>query len=361
MQITITKPDDWHLHLRDGEYLEHLLLPTIQRFCRAIIMPNLSPPITTTEKAKAYKQRILLALEKIILKYPQYSSLASFQPLMTLYLNENVTRKEIINAKHSEMIYGIKLYPAGATTNSEMGVRDLKSYYPIFEEMERQSLPLLIHAEVTDSTIDVFDKERVFIECYLHSLVTNFPQLKIVIEHLSTSFAVDFVKNSGPNIAGTITPHHLFWNRNALFQNGIRPHHYCLPLLKKEKDRLALVNAATSGSLKFFLGTDSAPHMRNKKENSCGCAGIYNSPIALELYTQIFEENEALHHLEKFSSLNGPAFYGLSSNKEKITLVKEDFFVPEAYRINSQENSQEEIIPMLSNEVVHWKLQNDGT
>ena len=311
-KITIIKPDDMHLHIRDNEIMEDVIGFTIEKFARAIIMPNLSTPITTVREAENYYNRIMNAISK----YNKNSNKKiNFKPLMTLYLNKNTTISTIKEAKKNDLIYAIKLYPQGATTNSNYGVKNIESFYKIFEEMQKQNLPLLIHGEVIDNKIDIFDKEKIFIESSLTKIISKFPNLKIVLEHLSTECAVNFVKKSSNYIAGTITPHHLYWNRNVLFYyasknnknsktnnefSGMRPHHYCLPLLKKENDRLALIEAATSGSEKFFLGTDSAPHFINKKEASCVCAGIFNSPLALELYTEIFEKEGKLNNLEKF-------------------------------------------------------------
>ncbi len=318
--ITITRPDDWHLHLRDGTALKAVLPDTARQFGRAIVMPNLRPPLTTTELALAYRKRILDAVP----------SGMHFEPLMTLYLTDNTAAEEMVKAKESGLIHGVKLYPAGATTNSDSGVTSLDKCASVLEAMERLGMPLLVHAEVTDSDVDVFDRERVFIERNMIPLLKKFPNLKLVFEHITTRDAVDFVTKAPSNVAATITAHHLLMNRNDMFKGGIQPHHYCLPILKREEHRLALVQVATSGNAKFFLGTDSAPHARHTKESACGCAGMYTAHTAMELYAEVFEAANALDKLEAFASFYGADFYGLPRNAEKITLLKSRWIVPES-------------------------------
>ena len=340
--IEIIQPDDWHLHLRDNEILKDILPYTTRVFARAIVMPNLEEPVRNLKLALAYRERILNAL----------ASTASFEPLMTLYLTQETSKKEIEEAKENKHVHGVKLYPANVTTNSRYGVQDILKLYPLFEKMEKISLPLLIHAEVNDSTIDVFDKEKIFIETYFKDIVKNFPNLKIIFEHITTKEGIQFVEEANENLGATITVHHLLWNRNIIFKNGIRPHYYCLPLLKKEDDRLALLQAISKKQKKFFLGTDSAPHLKNQKESSCGCAGIFSAPYALELYTQVFEEIGALDFLEDFTSLNGANFYGLPINKKKITLVKEKVKIPESYPC-----AEKEIIPLEAGTYATWSIK----
>jgi dihydroorotase len=342
MELTITRPDDWHLHLRDGEVLAAIAPHTARQFGRAIIMPNLQPPVATTDLALAYRDRILAAL-------PDGSD---FQPLMTLYLTDNTTSAEIRKAKESGQVYAAKLYPAGATTNSNAGVTDLTNVKVSLEIMAEVGLPLLVHGEVTDSNIDIFDREVVFIEKHLAPVIQRFPTLKVVLEHVTTTQGVDFVRYGGPNLAGTITAHHLLWNRNAIFVGGLNPHAYCLPVLKREVHREALITAATGGSGKFFLGTDSAPHARPAKESGCGCAGIFTAHAALELYATAFEEAGALKELEGFASLHGPAFYGLAPNHGKITLVKEEWRVPDTYELGNSI-----VVPMEAGRTLGWKLK----
>lgn len=339
--FTMTKPDDWHLHLRDGSIMSKVLSHSARHFGRAIIMPNLDPPIAKLKEARDYHKRICKALE------PD----SSFQALMTLYLTEELTKEELRRAKESSLIYGVKLYPAGATSYSQWGLNDIESFYPIFAEMERLRLPLLIHAEVTDPEVDVFDREKVFIERHLEAMTKEFKELKIVFEHITSSEAVDFVESASSCLGATITAHHLLWSRNALFEKGIRPHRYCLPLLKTEKDRQALLKAATSGQSKFFLGTDSAPHLRSQKENSCGCAGIYSAPCALALYAQIFSEQGALDRLEAFASLHGAAFYGLEPNSDTITLAKKKNTLAEEYKVGA-----ETLVPLLAGQSLEWSI-----
>ncbi|MGB8339209.1 MAG: dihydroorotase [Burkholderiales bacterium] len=339
--ITITRPDDWHLHLRDGELMRDVLPDTAKRFARAIIMPNLKPPITTVEAAAEYRRRIIDAIPKGM----------KFEPLMTLYLTDNMMPSEIAKAKASGFIHAVKYYPAGATTNSDSGVTALEKTYAVLEAMHRHDMPLLLHGEVTDANVDVFDREKVFIETILVPLANKFPALRIVLEHITTSHAVDYVLAAGKNIAATITAHHLLLNRNAIFQGGIRPHNYCLPILKRESHRLALVKAAASGNPKFFLGTDSAPHAKHTKENACGCAGLYTSHAGIELYAEVFEQANALDKLEGFASFFGADFYKLPRNTEKITLEKTTLKV--ADEIKFGDNT---LVPMRASESVNWKL-----
>lgn len=341
--ITITRPDDWHLHLRDGEQLHAVLPHTAKQFARAIIMPNLKAPVVTVEMALAYRTRILAALPVALQNH--------FEPLMTLYLTDNTPPSEIIRAKESGVIHGVKLYPAGATTNSDAGVTDIAKCYATLAAMEQNNLPLLVHGEVTDADVDVFDREKVFIDRILAPLTRRFPDLRIVFEHVTTRDAVQFVTAASQRIAATITAHHLLLNRNALFQGGIRPHHYCLPVLKREIHRQALLDAATSGNPKFFLGTDSAPHAQTNKENACGCAGIFTAHAAIELYATAFEQAGALNKLEAFTSFHGADFYQLPRNKDSITLKKESWIVPEQFDF-----AGEQLIPLYAGNPVNWKL-----
>ncbi|GBG13375.1 dihydroorotase [Novimethylophilus kurashikiensis] len=339
--ITITRPDDWHLHLRDGDAMRDVLPDTAKRFARAIVMPNLRPPVTTVEQAVTYRQRILAALAQGM----------TFEPLMTLYLTDNTRPEEIAKAKASGIVHGVKLYPAGATTNSDSGVSDIAKCHATLAEMEKLGMPLLVHAEVTDPDVDVFDREAVFIERHMIPLTQRFPGLKIVFEHITTKDAADFVSSAPANIGATITAHHLLMNRNAMFAGGIRPHHYCLPVLKRESHRQALVNAATSGSPKFFLGTDSAPHPKSAKESACGCAGMYTAHAAIELYAEAFEQAGALDKLEGFASFYGADFYGLPRNEEKITLAKDPWQVEEELPFGD-----EALIPMRAATTIPWKF-----
>jgi dihydroorotase len=318
-QLTIRRPDDWHVHLRDGDMLRAVAHYTARQFARAIVMPNLSPPITTVAAAEGYRSRILAALSPGIV----------FEPLITCYLTDDADTSEITRGFAQGVFTACKLYPAHATTNSSRGVTDIARVYPVLEAMQDIGMPLLIHGEVTDSDIDIFDREAVFIERHLNNLVHDLPGLKIVFEHITTADAVAFVESAGPNIAATITPHHLHINRNAMFAGGIRPHAYCLPVAKREQHRTALRKAATSGSPKFFLGTDSAPHLISEKESACGCAGIFNAPYALESYATVFEEEGALDRLEGFASEHGPRFYGLPLNSGTITLERKDISAPQ--------------------------------
>ena len=340
-KITLTRPDDWHLHLRDGEVLADIVPHTAVRFGRAIVMPNLKPPVTTTEQALDYRKRIVEAVPAGV----------SFQPLMTLYLTDNTEVEEIALARTSGVVHAVKYYPAGATTNSDSGVTDIRRVYPVLEAMAEQGMPLLVHGEVTDPAVDVFDREAVFIERVLLPLLADIPSLKIVFEHITTREAVELVRQTPERLGATITPQHLMMNRNAIFQGGINPHHYCLPVLKREEHRQALVDAATSGDRRFFLGTDSAPHARAAKESGCGCAGMYSAHAALEFYAQVFEEAGALNRLEAFASFNGPDFYGLPRNSDSITLVREAWQLPGTIRFG-----KEELVPLGAGEVLSWRL-----
>ena len=339
-QLTITQPDDWHLHLRDSEAMTSVAPFTAKQFARAIVMPNLNPPVTTVVQAVEYLDRILAAVDG-----------SDFEPLMTLYLTDNTPPEEIIAARKSCFIKALKLYPAGATTNSDAGVTDIRLCDKTLEEMQKVGLPLLIHGEVTDPQVDVFDREKIFIDRTLQPLVQRFPELKIVFEHITTKEAADFVLQSGDNIGATITPHHLLFNRNALFQGGLQPHNYCLPVLKRDIHQQALLEVIRSGNNKFFLGTDSAPHARHKKESACGCAGIFSAHAAIEIYTSIFEQQDALDKLEAFASFNGPDFYGLPRNSKTITLIKEDWTIPDEYPLGS-----ETLVPFLAGQTINWKL-----
>lgn len=340
-KLTITRPDDWHLHLRDGEALKAVLPDTAHRFARAIVMPNLRPPVTTTALALAYRERILQALPIGV----------KFEPLMTIYLTDNTKADEILQAKASGIVHGVKLYPAGATTNSDSGVTNLGHCVQALEAMEKVGMPLLVHAEVTDADVDVFDREKVFIERNMIPLLQRFPALKVVFEHITTQDAAEFVAAAPSHIGATITAHHLLMNRNAMFTGGIRPHHYCLPVLKREVHRQALLKAATSGSSKFFLGTDSAPHAQSAKEAACGCAGMYTSHAGIELYAEAFESAGALDKLEGFASFHGADFYGLPRNQDQITLVKESWTVA-----NSLPFPNDALVPLRAGEAVAWKI-----
>ena len=341
MQITITKPDDWHLHLRDGDAMKAVLPDTARRFARAIVMPNLRPPVTTTIEAGAYRERILAAL-------PAGSK---FAPLMTLYLTDNMQPNEIRAAQASGFVHAVKYYPAGATTNSDAGVTDVRRCFDTFEVMAEVGMPLLIHGEVADENVDVFDREKVFIENTLIALVQRFPRLKIVLEHVTTGSGVKFVLGAPDTVAATITAHHLLLNRNDIFRGGIHPHLFCLPVLKREEHRLALLKAATSGNPKFFLGTDSAPHARHTKETSCGCAGIYTAHGGIELYAEAFEAAGALDRLEGFAAFFGADFYGLPRNRERITMRKNAWAVPETLRYGS-----ETLVPLRSGASIDWQI-----
>lgn len=340
--LSITQPDDWHLHLRDNEALKTTVAHSARVFARAIVMPNLKPPVTTVAQALSYRQRILSCV-------PQGST---FDPLMTLYLTDQLNSQEVQRAHAENGVQGIKFYPAGATTNSESGVAELECVYPALEKMAEIGLPLLVHGEVTDAEIDIFDRERVFIETVLAPLTQRFPDLKIVLEHITTKDAVEFVTGQGENIAATITPHHLLLNRNDLLVGGVRPHFYCLPILKRNIHQRALIEAATSGNSKFFLGTDSAPHSIETKETSCGCAGIYSAHAALELYAEVFEAENALDKLEGFASFFGADFYNLPRNQSQITLSKTPSTVPAEFVFGSSS-----VIPMRANESISWSVK----
>jgi dihydroorotase len=344
MQIlTLTRPDDWHVHLRDGAALAAVLPDTARRFARAIVMPNLKPPVTTVALAAAYRERIVAALPAGM----------RFTPLMTLYLTDNMPPSEIDAVKASDFVHAIKLYPAGATTNSDAGVSDLRKCAASLARMETLGVPLLVHGEVTDSTVDIFDREAVFIDTVLRPLLSDFPALKVVLEHVTTKEGIEFVRDSGPNVAGTLTAHHLLLSRNALFAGGIRPHHYCLPVLKREVHRQALVAAAISGNPKFFLGTDSAPHAQSAKETACGCAGCYTAHAGIELYAEAFEAAGALDRLEAFASLHGPDYYGLARNTDKITLRRDAVAVP----LSLDYLGSDRLVPLRAGESVAWRLE----
>ena len=341
--LTITQPDDWHLHLRDQQYLKSVLGDTAKRFGRAIIMPNLKEPITTTALALEYRERIVDALAN--------EHKLTFDPLMTLYLTNKTNATEIKKAINSGYIHAVKWYPAGATTNSDKGVSDIVACYDVLEAMSEEGMPLLVHGEVTDPSVDVFDREKVFIDQFLTGILKNFPNLRVVFEHITTEDAVNLVKGASNNVAATITAHHMLLNRNALFKGGVRPHHYCLPVLKREKHRKALVDAATSGSKKFFLGTDSAPHTKTTKENACGCAGIYSSHGGIEFYAEIFDKANALDKLEGFASFNGPDFYGLARNQNKITLKRQKNPIAKIIPFGD-----EECVPLRAGGSLEWTI-----
>jgi dihydroorotase len=339
--ITITRPDDWHLHLRDGATMASVLPHTARQFARAIVMPNLKPPVTTTAQALAYRDRILAALPPGM----------DFEPLMTLYLTDNTAPEEIMRATESGLIHAVKLYPAGATTNSDAGVTDLRKCYRALEAMQQVGMPLLVHGEVTDSEIDIFDREAVFIDRVMTPLRRDMPELKVVFEHITTQDAAQYVQEAGQHTAATITAHHLLYNRNEIFKGGIRPHYYCLPVLKRETHRKALVQAAISGSGKFFLGTDSAPHARNTKEHACGCAGCYTALHAMELYAQAFEQAGALDKLEGFASFHGADFYSLPRNGSTITLVRETWTLPQELPMGDAT-----VVPLNGGEQMQWAM-----
>jgi len=340
--VSLRRPDDWHVHLRDGAMLKAVLPWTARSFARAIVMPNLVPPVTTVAAAEAYRSRIVAALPPG----------ARFTPLMTCYLTDNTDPQEVQRGHRAGIFVAVKLYPARATTNSAAGVTDIAKTYPTLERMADLGMPLLIHGEVTDSEVDVFDREAVFIERVLAPLIARFPKLKVVLEHVTTEEAVKAVAAAGPNLAATITAHHLMINRNALFAGGLRPHMYCLPVAKRERHRLALRRAATSGSPKFFLGSDTAPHPAREKESDCGCAGIFSAPAALELYAQVFAEEGALDRFEAFASLNGPRFYGLPANEERITLECRPWRMPREIAAGDTI-----VKPFLAGEEVGWRLK----
>ncbi len=339
--LTITQPDDWHLHIRDGLMLLTVLQHTARQFARAIIMPNLKPPVTTTRQALAYRERILAALP----------GETGFEPLMTLYLTDNTSAAEIREARQSGHVHAVKYYPAGATTNSDSGVTDIRKVYATLEAMAEQDIPLLVHGEVVDNTVDIFDREKIFIDRILNPVHEKIPSLRIVFEHITTHEAVQYVLSANDNIAATITPHHLLFNRNAMLVGGIRPHFYCLPVLKRQTHQQALIEAATSGSPKFFLGTDSAPHAQTAKETACGCAGIYSAHAAMEFYALAFEPAGKLDRLEGFASHFGADFYRLPRNTGEITLIRESWRVPDHYAAGN-----EQLIPLLAGESLPWKL-----
>ncbi|MBU1214246.1 MAG: dihydroorotase [Gammaproteobacteria bacterium] len=341
MEITLTRPDDWHLHLRDNELMASVLPDTARQFARAIVMPNLRPPVTTTEQAVAYRERILKALPAGM----------KFEPLMTLYLTDITSAEEINKAKASGVVHAVKLYPAGATTNSDAGVTDLRKTYAALEALQACGMPLLVHGEVTSPDIDIFDREAVFIERVMQPLLKDLPELRVVFEHITTKDAAEFVMSAPDNIAATLTPQHLLYNRNAMLVGGIRPHYYCLPILKRETHREALVKAATGGSKKFFLGTDSAPHAQHTKENACGCAGCYSAHSAIELYAEAFESAGALDKLEGFASFYGADYYGLPRNTEKVTLRKEEWEMPASVGFG-----EHRLVPLKAGEKMKWKL-----
>jgi dihydroorotase len=339
--LTITRPDDWHLHLRDGAVMASVLPHTARQFGRAIVMPNLKPPVTTTAQALAYRERILGALPAGM----------KFEPLMTLYLTNNTPPDEIRRAKDSGVIHAVKLYPAGATTNSDAGVTDLTKCYKTLETMQEIGMPFLVHGEVTDPSVDIFDREAVFIERVMLPLRTAMPELKVVFEHITTKDAAQYVMAADAHTAATITAHHLLYNRNEIFKGGIRPHYYCLPILKREEHRLALVEAAISGNVKFFLGTDSAPHPKGLKEHACGCAGCYTALHAMELYAHAFDQAGALDKLEAFASFHGPAFYGLPRHSDTITLRRETWTLPSELPMGDKT-----VVPLNGGEQIDWKL-----
>ncbi len=340
-KLTITRPDDWHIHLRSGSALKNTVKDVAYQFSRAIVMPNLLPPVTNVALAYQYRQQIL----------KHVPDGADFTPLMTLYLTDKTSADDILQAMQTDYIKACKYYPAGATTNSDFGLSQIENAYSVFEAMQEQGMPLLIHGEVTDSDIDIFDREKVFIDRVLRPLVKQFPNLKIVLEHITTADAVDFVMSCGDNLAATITAHHLLNNRNDMLVGGIRPHLYCLPILKRQQHQQALLKAATSGSTKFFLGTDSAPHAKQKKEAACGCAGCYTANAAIELYAQAFDAMNALDKLEAFASFHGPDFYGLSRNTSKITLIKQSWQMPSQLGLGD-----DVVIPYRAGEEMSWKL-----
>ena len=342
-RLTITRPDDWHLHLRDDALMASVLPDTARQFARAIVMPNLRPPVTTTEQAVAYRERILKALPAGM----------RFEPLMTLYLTDITSAEEIGRAKAGGVVHAVKLYPAGATTNSDAGVTDLRKTYAALEALQKLGMPLLVHGEVTNPDIDIFDREAVFIERVMQPLLKDLPNLRVVFEHITTREAAQFVASAGDNIAATLTPQHLLYNRNAMLAGGIRPHLYCLPILKREMHRAALVKAATSGSKKFFLGTDSAPHAQHTKESACGCAGCYTAHNAIELYAEAFEDAGALDKLEAFASFHGADYYGLPRNKETITLRREEWQVPASVGFG-----EHQLVPLRAGEKMKWQLIN---
>ncbi|MBL4742745.1 MAG: dihydroorotase [Idiomarina sp.] len=341
-QLTLTRPDDWHLHLRDGALLKTTVAASAQVFNRAVVMPNLVPPVTTVEMALAYRQRILAALPDGL----------NFQPLMALYLTAETTVEEIKAAAENPHVIGFKLYPSGATTNSAAGVKSVEALAPVLEAMQHEQVPLLVHGEVTDHDIDIFDREKVFIDRHLVPITTRFPQLKLVLEHITTGDAVDFVMAANDNVAATMTPQHLLMNRNDLLVGGVRPHNYCLPILKRREHQQRLQQAALSGNVKFFLGTDSAPHVQANKETACGCAGCYSAPAALELYAEFFSQHDALDKLENFASVFGAAFYGFERNQEKVTLVRDEWQLPATL-----DTADGAIVPYYAGEKLQWQIK----
>jgi len=343
-QLTLLRPDDWHLHVRDGAHLASVVPFTARQFARAVIMPNLKPPVTTVAAAAAYRERILGAVPKGL----------HFEPLMTLYLTDTTSPKEIQAAKQSGFIVGAKLYPSGATTNSDAGVTAIEKIFPVLEALQEVDLVFQVHGEVTEPSVDVFDREKVFIDRIMSRIVEKFPKLRVVFEHVTTREGVQFVKSARAGVGATITPQHLLLNRNAIFQGGIRPHNYCLPVLKREHDRQALVEAATSDDRRFFLGTDSAPHARHTKENACGCAGVFSAHAAIELYAEAFEAAGRLDRLQAFASERGPDFYGLSRNTTKITLNRTSWTPPAVYRFGN-----DELAPFRAGEIVAWQLAEE--
>ena len=345
VSFSMTRPDDWHLHVRDGDAMKDVVGYSARQFARAIIMPNLKPPVTTVDQAHGYYVRICDAVQR---RHPD----SAFQPLMTLYLTDNTSPDEIDRAKESGIVHGVKYYPAGATTNSDAGVTDIQRVFPVLERMQKLSMPLLIHGEVTDPAVDIFNREREFINMVLIGLVKKFPGLEIVLEHITTAYAALYVESTEPNIAATITAHHLLENRNAIFKGGIRPHYYCLPILKRERDRLALLRAATSGNPKFFLGTDSAPHAKWLKEHACGCAGCFTAPYALPLYAEAFESVGKLNKFEGFASHFGADFYDLPRNTGTVTLVREPWQVPGELPFGDSV-----VVPFRAGEKVQWKMK----
>ncbi|XPF95025.1 dihydroorotase [Colwellia sp. RE-S-Sl-9] len=338
--LTITRPDDWHVHLRDGAALKNTVTDISRYFGRAVVMPNLVPPVTNAKLADDYYQRIMAV-----------NPSANFKPLMVLYLTDQTTAQDIEDAKNSGIVVAAKLYPAGATTNSSSGVTSVDNIASVIEAMQKHEMPLLIHGEVTTADIDIFDREAVFIDTILKPLVAKYPNLNVVLEHITTKQAVDFVEQAGPKVAATITAHHLLYNRNHMLVGGIRPHFFCLPILKRNIHQNALIKAATSGSAKFFLGTDSAPHPQHAKESACGCAGSYTAHAAIELYAEVFEQENALDKLELFASLNGPAFYNLPANEDKITLTKKEWDVPATMAFGD-----DVVVPVRASEVINWQV-----
>jgi dihydroorotase len=339
--LTLTRPDDMHLHLRDGAALAAVVEHSARRFARAIVMPNLQPPITTVAQALSYRRRILAAVPADL----------DFTPLMTLYLTDNTAVEEIDRVAEAEYVLAVKYYPAGATFNADHGITAIDKVYPVIERMAARGVPLLMHGETNDPAVDVFDREQAFIDTILAPLLERFPGLRVVFEHITTAHAVQFVLQGPATLAATITPQHLLYNRNALFDRGIRPHHYCQPVLKRETHRLALLQAATGGSPRFFLGTDSAPHARAAKENACGCAGVYSAPLALELYAEAFDQAGALDRLEAFASRHGADYYGLACNAGRVRLMRSAWTVPE-----SLPYGEDRIIPLRAGETCHWRL-----